>query len=112
MITSEGAYEFVQIYCESFSTEKMVSFLQIFKKGQNIKRDIWKCECPIKVELVKNSSHRAGTLQMLFEIHANLCVLWLFISFNHSYTRILNDTNFYNNILKILLLYYDEYLGP
>ena len=58
---------------ESFSIEKMVSFHQISKKGQNIKINILKC--PIKVELVKNSSHRAGTLQMLFEIHSNLCVL-------------------------------------
>ena len=35
---------------ESFSTEKMISFHQILKKGQNIKIDIWKC--PIKVELI------------------------------------------------------------
>ena len=49
----------------------MVSFHQILKKGQNIKIDIWKC--PIKVELVKKSSYRAGTLQMPFEIHSNLC---------------------------------------
>ena len=56
---------------ECFSTEKMVSFHQILKKGQNIKIDIWKC--PIKVELVKKSSYRAGTLQMPFEIHSNLC---------------------------------------
>ena len=58
---------------ESFSTEKMVSFHQILKKGQNIKIDIWKC--PIKVELVKKSSYRAGTLQMPFEIHSNLCAI-------------------------------------
>ena len=49
----------------------MVSFHQILKKGQNIKIDIWKC--PIKVELVKKSPYRAGTLQMPFEIHSNLC---------------------------------------
>ena len=34
-------------------------FHQIFKQGQNIKIEIWKC--PIKVELVKKSSHRGGT---------------------------------------------------
>ena len=59
---------------ECFSTEKMVSFHQILKKGQNIKIDIWKC--PIKVELVKKSSYRAGTLQMPFEIHSNLCAVY------------------------------------
>ena len=34
-------------------------FHQIFKQGQNIKIDIWKCS--LKVELVKKSSHRGGT---------------------------------------------------
>ena len=60
---------------ESFSTEKMViSFHQILKKGQNIKIDIWKC--PIKVELVKKSSYRAGTLQMPFQIHSDRCAMY------------------------------------
>ena len=66
---------------ESFSTEKMGRFHQILKKGQNIKIDIWKC--PIKVELVKKSSYRAGTLQMPFEIHSNLCVMDTILNFSH-----------------------------
>ena len=53
-------------------------FHQIFKQGQNIKIEIWKC--PIKVELVKKSSYRAGTLQMPFEIYSNLCEVYIFIN--------------------------------
>ena len=64
---------------ESFSTEKMVSFHQIFKKGLNIKIDIWKY--PIKVELVKKSSHRAGTLQRPFQINSNLCAMFRICTF-------------------------------
>jgi len=56
---------------KSFSTEKMVSFQQILKVGENITIDIYKC--PINVELVKKSSNRLGHLQMPFQIHVLLC---------------------------------------
>ena len=62
---------------ESFSTEKMVSFQQILKVGENIKIHI--CKCPINVELVKKSSNRPGHLQMPFQIHLLLCVLMILI---------------------------------
>ena len=71
----------------------MVSFHQILKKGQNIKIDIWKC--PIKVELVKKSSYRAGTLQMPFQIHSNLCAIGTSFKYylgNKDYSKKLVET--------------------
>ena len=49
----------LKFWMEKSFSKKMFSFHQIFKQGQNIKIEIWKC--PIKVELVKKSSHRGGT---------------------------------------------------
>ena len=51
------------------SLQKKWSVFITFKK--RLLLNTWKC--PIKVELVKKSSHRAGTLQMPFQIHSDRC---------------------------------------